>query len=440
MVGLSTLCHSCGFACKQGVLKTFPGPGFLESEDGVVWLWHPLANLYIRLTISSGYDSIPLALWLIGRDDVLITLCHSGGISCKQRMLKIFPGPVYFHSEDGVVWLWHPLGNLYVCLTISSCYDSIRLAWALIVRDGVLRTLCHSCGFSCQQRVLKTFSGPDSLQSEDGVIWLWHPLVNLYIWLTISSCYGSIPLGLGLIVRDGGLSTLCHSCGSTSQKRALQTFPDPGYFQSEDGVVLLWPPLLNFYIWLTIPSCYGSIPLGLGSIGRDGGLRTLCHSCVLAFQQSMLKAFPGSGYLLSEDGAVWLWNPLVNLYIWFTVSSCYDSIPFVFGLTVRDGALSTLCHSCGFSCQHRVLKTFPGPDFLQSEDEVVWLWHQLVNLYIWLTISSCYGSIPLGLALIVRDGGLSTLCHSCGFASQKRVQETFPGPGYLHSEDGVVWL
>ena len=30
----------------------------------------------------------------------------------------------------------------------------------------------------------------------------------IYIWLTISSCYGSIPLTLGLIVRDGGLSTL----------------------------------------------------------------------------------------------------------------------------------------------------------------------------------------------------------------------------------------
>ena len=45
--GLSTLCHSCGFACQQRVLKTFPGPGYLHSEDGVVWLWHPLLNLYV---------------------------------------------------------------------------------------------------------------------------------------------------------------------------------------------------------------------------------------------------------------------------------------------------------------------------------------------------------------------------------------------------------
>ena len=45
---------------------------------------------------------------------------------------------------------------------------------------------------------------------------------------------------------------------------------------------------------------------------------------------------------------------------------------------------------------------------------------------------------PFSLSLIRMDGGLSTLCHSCGFACQQRVLETFPGPGYLRSEDGVV--
>ena len=68
--------------------------------------------------------------------------------------------------------------------------------------------LCHSCGFPCQQRVLKTFSGPDYLSSENGVVWLWHSLVNLYIWLTISSSYGYILLTLGLIGRYGSLRTL----------------------------------------------------------------------------------------------------------------------------------------------------------------------------------------------------------------------------------------
>ena len=61
-----------------------------------------------------------------------------------------------------------------------------------------------------------------------------------------------------------------------------------------------------------------------------------------------------------------------------------------------------------------------------------------INLHIWLALSSCYGSIPLALGLVGRDGALSTLCHSCGFACPQRVLKTFPGPGYLHSKDGVV--
>ena len=44
----------------------------------------------------------------------------------------------------------------------------------------------------------------------------------------------------------------------------------------------------------------------------------------------------------------------------------------------------------------------------------------------------------MALGLIGSDGGLSTLCHSCEFASQQRVLKTFTGPGYLRSDDGVV--
>ena len=195
MVVWALLCQICWLACEQRVLITFPDPGYLRSEDGVVWLWHSLVNLYIWLTISSCYGSIPLALGLIGRDGGLSTLCHSCGFACQQRVLKTFPGPGYLHSKDGVVWLWHPLVNLYIWLTISSCYSSIPLALGLIGRDGGLSTLCHSCGFACQQRVLKMFPGPGYLHSEDGVVWLWHSLVNL--WLPISSWYGSILLTLG---------------------------------------------------------------------------------------------------------------------------------------------------------------------------------------------------------------------------------------------------
>ena len=59
------------------------------------------------------------------------------------------------------------------------------------------------------------------------------------------------------------------------------------------------------------------------------------------------------------------------------------------------------------------------------------------SIYMYINVS-CYGSIPLTSGLIGRDGGLSTLCHSCGFACQQRVLKTFPGPSHLHSEDGVV--
>ena len=40
-------------------------------------------------------------------------------------------------------------------------------------------------------------------------------------------------------------------------------------------------------------------------------------------------------------------------------------------LTGKRGDLNTLCHSCRFDYQHRVLKTFPGPSYLCSEDKVV---------------------------------------------------------------------
>ena len=59
-------------------------------------------------------------------------------------------------------------------------------------------------------------------------------------------------------------------------------------------------------------------------------------------------------------------------------------------------------------------------------------------IYIYYIYIYIYISISLTLGLVGRDGGLSTLCHSCGFACQQRVLKMFPGPGYLRSEDGVV--
>ena len=61
-------------------------------------------------------------------------------------------------------------------------------------------------------------------------------------------------------------------------------------------------------------------------------------------------------------------------------------------------------------------------------------------LCIWLTISPGYGSIFLSLVLIEKDGGFSTLGHNVELDYKHRVPKTFPGPCYLCSKDGVVWL
>ena len=54
--GLSNLCHSCGlwaYVSEEGVQKTFPGPGYLSSEDGQsdYGIWHLFVNLYIYIYI-----------------------------------------------------------------------------------------------------------------------------------------------------------------------------------------------------------------------------------------------------------------------------------------------------------------------------------------------------------------------------------------------------
>ena len=45
-------------------------------------------------------------------------------------------------------------------------------------------------------------------------------------------------------------------------------------------------------------------PFGLGVNRRDGGYSALCHSCWFDCRQRVLKTFPDSGYLCSDDGVV----------------------------------------------------------------------------------------------------------------------------------------
>ena len=62
--------------------------------------------------------------------------------------------------------------------------------------------------------------------------------------------------------------------------------------------------------------------------------------------------------------------------------------------------------------------------------KVLYMAHHFILL--WLN------PFDLSLGLIGKDGGLSTLCHSCGFSCQQSVLKTYPDPGYLHLKDEVV--
>ena len=65
---------------------------------------------------------------------------------------------------------------MYICVYMSVCvcvYIYIYIIYIYIYiygSHGCLSYLCHNCGFSCQQRVLKTFPGPGYIHSEDGII------------------------------------------------------------------------------------------------------------------------------------------------------------------------------------------------------------------------------------------------------------------------------
>ena len=241
----------------------------------------------------------------------------------------MFLGPGYFCPEYRVAW--HLLLNLYIWFTISPCYCSIPLALGLIGGNGGLSNNCLVSGFCCQQRVIKTVPGPLCLGSDEKLVEISHLLGNFCTRHHILSCYGSILLALGLTWRNGGFSNQCQSCSFCFQQRVLKSFSCPDYHQSKDEIVWLWYLLVNFYICLTTSSCHGSIPLALGLIGRNGRLMNQCHSCWFFCPKRVLRTLSGAGYLTSEDGLVWLWNLLVNLYIWLTISSSSGSIPWLSG-------------------------------------------------------------------------------------------------------------
>ena len=399
------------------MLKIFSGTGSLRSEDGRVWLWHSLVNLYIWLDILSCDGSIPLSLGLIGRDGGLRTAFYGCGFSCQQRVLKTFPVPGYLGSNDRVVSLWYSVVNTYIWLSILSSYGSIPLVLSSIGRYGSLSTLCYGCKFTCQQWVLKIVSWP-GLSPFQGWGGLAMTFTGKFAYIThhfILLCLN--PFGLRFH-REG--RWLEHSMSLL-----------PVDSSAECAKNVSWCLLSPLWGW-------GSLTMTL-----TDKFVYMAHHFILLWLNLFCLRVDTEGWwsdhsiswlrdLLSEEGAKnisWLWlSPLQgwsSLTITFTGKfvymahhflSCYSSIPFALWLIGRDGGFSTLYLGCTYPCLQNVLKTFPGAVYLTSKDGVVLLWHLLVNLYIWLTIVSCYSTISLALGMRGRNGGFTTLCRGCRFA------------------------
>ena len=50
-------------------------------------------------------------------------------------------------------------------IQLTILYTTAQSQYLMVIgRNGALNTVCQSCRFSCQQKVLKTFSGPDYLR------------------------------------------------------------------------------------------------------------------------------------------------------------------------------------------------------------------------------------------------------------------------------------
>ena len=140
-------------------------------------------------------------------------------------------------------------------------------------------------------------------------------------------------------------------------------------------------------------------------IELDGGLSTLCHSWEFACQHRALKTLFGPDYILTKDGIIWLWYFFVNLKIYPIYIYIYI---YMHGRVNR----SAICLLGGmvFWAQ-RSIKTFFGIGYFCSEDRVVWIWHFLVNLLIYLGHHFFTIAQSQCLLMIGSYDGLNTLYH-----------------------------
>ena len=81
---------------QQRVLKTFPGPGYLRSEDGVVWLWYSLVNLYIYIYI---YMCIYILYIYYIYNIYILSISEANVLSLHISMVACCSCEVRFHNR-----------------------------------------------------------------------------------------------------------------------------------------------------------------------------------------------------------------------------------------------------------------------------------------------------------------------------------------------------
>ena len=103
--------------------------------------------------------------------------------------------------------------------------------------------------------VIKTFPVPNYLSSKDGVVWLFHLLLNLHIYSSLF--HDATAQSLGPKCWRQKLWFECsvsyarsHSCRFDYQQRVMKSFPDIGYLCSRDSVVWLRHVVLHIYIYI----------------------------------------------------------------------------------------------------------------------------------------------------------------------------------------------
>ena len=129
---------------------------------------------------------MPSTLWSFGRM-LVSALCIISASSCQQRVVKGFPGHGYLHLEDRIVGLSHFLVNLDICCSPFYVARGQSQYVMLIGRNHDFSTLCHRCGFACQQSLLETFCCPGCVRVWDSSVTIGFLGSFRYVYMYIYS-------------------------------------------------------------------------------------------------------------------------------------------------------------------------------------------------------------------------------------------------------------